>query len=159
MAEILDFYKRAVPRGDPFVRVVSWVSGTTPKLEIDTEGEEATPTDWEMLIDKIVVVASNNFALNGSDTITITGWENDPIVISSLEELIALCEKVVPFKVSSTDDRVHGVICPKPPVRLQETGEEEASAFSIENSAGETAVITGSISIVVSGWKLPSADY
>jgi hypothetical protein len=159
LVEILDFYKRAVPRGDPFTRTVSWTSGSTPSLEIDTEGEEATPTDWEILIDKIIVVASNNFALDGADKISISGWEATAIEISSLEELISMCENVSTFKVSADFDRVHGVVAPKPPVRLQEAGEDAEKVLTISNSGGDTATITGSLSITVQGWKLPAADY
>lgn len=154
--EILDFYKRAVPRGDPFVRSVAWTGSVTSTLTVDTTGEEATPTDWTMLIDKISIVASNDFALSGGDKIVITGWDVNPVEIADLSDLMALCDKVNTFKTSADFDRVHGVINPKPPIKLSET---DSDVLTIANSAGETQTVTGSLYIVVSGWKVSTTDY
>jgi len=156
VAEILDFYKEGVPRGEPFIKKETWTNGSTPELEVVPEKAAATPTTWEKFVDKIVFVASNNFALNGSDKIKITGLETEDIEVASLRELMSLCESVMTFKKAAADDTVVGVLKVRPAKRMRKTDND---SLKIENTGGATAVLTGEIFFSVQGWMLLESEY
>lgn len=145
-------YRRNLPPlgSVPVVHTASWKNGATPTLTIDPDSAML------VMMDKLIMVYTDDLALNGADTVDIDNWGDDgaSVVSISAPAKLASLGKVTPF--IDGDNWIRVEVDLKPPIKLTDAGTE---VFTISNSGGATQAMTGNIHFTVLGWTFTEASY
>lgn len=151
-ANILDFYRGSIPRGNGLIERVSWTTGSTLTLTL-------TPsTGYVAYVSTLVIAATDTFDL-GAASIVVEPWGQDIPPQVSIRDLLGLY--AVATHIGEKDVIIGGTgyhwfrIDFKPfPVLVQTNGD----TFTVTHSGGETAALTGEVRFTVVAHEVAAAD-
>lgn len=152
MAGILDFYKGSCFWGTTVVQRDSWINGTTPTLTVDPAADHAIYVASISLIFPDTLVLSPN-------TLDIQPWGQavpPKVSVSTIEQFYELATWIGDKNVAIGSTPYHWIrIDFRPFILVTDSG---AETFTVVNSGGATAAMTGTLRFAVIGHDVLEAD-
>jgi hypothetical protein len=145
-AQMIDFYRKTCFTGTGGPESVEWTTGVCPALTI-------TPVVGQLVrVTGLCFMTQTVFDIVDAFRISPWGYGTPAQVdISSFAELINHCINVTPVILGTVTKNYHKLYLPFQP--FIEVSDTESTVFAVENSAGATGVLTGSVPIFITAYS------